>query len=262
MNLHWLEQCADDIPKENDWLNGREVHFLDGLRFAKRRADWRLGRWTAKQALAAYLNSPSLPAALAKIEVRPASSGAPEAFFENKPAPVTISLSHRNDRAICVVAPSAIDLGCDLEQVEPRSDAFLADYFTAEEQALVTRHTLAEQPLLTALLWSGKESALKALRTGLRMDTRSVIVGPVDLSLDLGGWSPLHVHHSGNKTFNGWWQIADGMVRTVVAAPPPMSLVHIQVATDFFGGTANSSGAGASANGNWEAHDLALSFLW
>jgi len=259
MNLYWLEQCAEDLPKENHWLSGTELHFLDDLRFSKRRADWRLGRWTAKQALAAYLNSPHSPAALAKIEVRPALSGAPEAFFENRPAPVTISLSHRNDKALCVVAPCVADLGCDLEQVEPRSDAFIADYFTPEEQALVMRHTSAERLLLAALLWSGKESALKALRTGLRLDTRSVIVEPVDLSLDRDGWGPLQVHHRGAKKFNGWWQIVDGMVRTVVADPPPMSLIHLQVTTDLFDGTPNGSESGlaASASGKWEAQDLA-----
>jgi 4'-phosphopantetheinyl transferase len=252
MNLYWLEQCGEDLPKENDWLSQNEINFLESLRFAKRRNDWRLGRWTAKHALAVYLDSPSSPAGLTKMEIRPASSGAPEAFFENKPAPVTISLSHRDDRAICVIAPPVVDLGCDLERVEPRSDAFIADYFTPDEQELVMRHSLAERPLLLALLWSSKESALKALRTGLRMDTRSVVVGPIDLSLDLDGWSPLQVQHHGGQKFNGWWQIADGMVRTVVAAPPPMSLNHLHVAAPFAGGTDCASGSGlvAGASGN------------
>ena len=241
MNLYWLEQCGEDLPKENDWLSQNEINFLESLRFAKRRSDWRLGRWTAKHALAAYLNWPCSAAGLTKIEIRPASSGAPEAFFENKPAPVTISLSHRDDRAICVVGPPALDMGCDLERVEPRSDAFIVDYFTLEEQELVMRHTLAERPLLLALLWSGKESALKALRTGLRMDTRSVVVGPIDLSLELDGWSPLQVHYDGGRKFNGWRQMGDGMVRTVVADPPPMSLNHLQVAPQLAGGIACGS---------------------
>jgi len=32
-----------------------------------------------------------------------------------------------------------VEIGCDLEVVEPRSDAFVADYFTSEEQALIAR---------------------------------------------------------------------------------------------------------------------------
>ena len=85
------------------------------MRFAKRRDDWRLGRWTAKRALAAYLNLPSNPQTLADIEIRPAPSGAPEVFVANKPAAVTISLSHRGGVAACAVAPSGMELGCDLE---------------------------------------------------------------------------------------------------------------------------------------------------
>ena len=56
---HWLEQTEADLPAANDWLSAGERLRLDGMRFAKRHADWRLGRWTAKRALAAYLNLPT-----------------------------------------------------------------------------------------------------------------------------------------------------------------------------------------------------------
>ena len=75
------------------------------MRFAKRQADWRLGRWTAKNAVAAYLNLPSDPQALTDIEIRPAPSGAPEVFIADQPARVTISLSHRAGVAACAVTP-------------------------------------------------------------------------------------------------------------------------------------------------------------
>jgi 4'-phosphopantetheinyl transferase len=65
--------------------------------------------------------------------------------------------------------------------IELRSDAFVADYFTAEEQPLVARASSPVDGLrLLAPVSSGKESALKALREGLRLDTRCVIVMPVD----------------------------------------------------------------------------------
>ena len=179
MDVYWLEQTEADLPAENDWLSASERLRLDGMRFAKRHADWRLGRWTAKRALAAYLNLPSHPQHLADIEIRSAPSGAPEVFIANQPAGVAISLSHRAGVAACAITLSGAELGCDLEIVEPRSDAFIADYFATEEQALIERTSAAERSLLLALLWSGKESALKALRTGLRLDTRSVTVRPV-----------------------------------------------------------------------------------
>ncbi len=248
MNVYWLEQSEADVPADNDWLSAPEAACLNAMRVAKRRADWRLGRWTAKRTLSVILDMPAYPL-FRKIEIRPAASGAPEVFFENRPAAVTISLSHRAGIAACALAASAVEMGCDLEMIEPRSDAFVADYFTLEEQELVARASATERDRLTALLWSGKESALKALREGLRLDTRWVIVIPCVTSFDLNGWSELRVRYtggrdaggrysgdrhsadrsSGDHLFHGWWQHADGIVRTVVGAPPPHSPVRLPI---------------------------------
>ncbi len=229
MEVYWLEQTKSDVPEENDWLSCGELRFLESLRFAQRRSDWRLGRWTAKRALAACLHSSDSFPGLARIELRPAPSGAPEVFFEDRRAAWTASLSHRSDRAICAVAPSAVELGCDLELIEPRSNAFLADYFTAQEQELVGRQPVTERSRILAVLWSGKESTLKALRAGLRLDTREVIVDLADASSHVHGWSQLHVRSSGGRIFDGWWQVSDAMVRTLVADPspaPPIPLLN------------------------------------
>jgi 4'-phosphopantetheinyl transferase len=230
MNVYWLEQTKEDLPKNNDWLSASELAVLQGLNVPKRRADWRLGRWTAKNALAVYLNLPHSPATLQRIEIRPAPSGAPEAFCEDDPAPVTISLSHSNDNAMCAVAPGKVKLGCDLELAEPRSDAFIADYFTREEQALNASQPSAKQPELLALLWSAKESALKALSAGLRLDTRSVEVARLDLSRCVDTWSPLQVHYGEEQIFHGWWRLANGMARTLIAVPEPASPVPLKLA--------------------------------
>src|SRR5271169_4923545 len=134
MDVYWLEQNESDVSTENHWLSAGEILCLTALRFAKRRTDWRLGRWTAKRALAACLHLPADLPALANVEIRTASSGAPEVFLRNQRDPVTISLSHSAGAAICAVVLSATSLGCDLETVEPRIPTFAADYFTANEQ--------------------------------------------------------------------------------------------------------------------------------
>ena len=220
MDVYWLEQTEADVPPEHAWLSANEVARLNGMRFAKRRADWRLGRWTAKRALAVYLNLGTHPQVLAKIELRPAASGAPQAFFANEPAVVAISISHRDGRAVCALAPSGVELGCDLEMIEPRSDAFIADYFATEEQDLIAQASMTTRSRLLALLWSGKESALKALQAGLRLDTRCVIVSCVDASIDFNGWSPLQVCYTNDRVFHGWWQYTENILRTLVADPP------------------------------------------
>lgn len=241
MDVYWLEQAESEIPAHDQWLSVRDAACLGGLRFAKRRADWRLGRWTAKRALAIYWKIPTDPKTLSEIEIRPALSGAPEVFLADKPADVAISLSHRSGVAGCAIAKSGAMLGFDLEIAECRSEAFVRDYFAAEEQGLITRVHAADRSQLVALLWSAKESALKALRAGLRLDTRSVIVSP--LAQDEGGdepgrirelypssrlpyaldnWCPLRVRCADGQVFQGWWQHTGSLLRTLVAAPQPV----------------------------------------
>lgn len=230
-DVYWLEQVEADVRVEDDWLSSCEQSLLDAMRFAKRRDDWRLGRWTAKRALAIYLDLPTHPRALANLEIRPGQSGAPEAFFANHPAPVAISISHRAGTAICALAESGTSLGCDLELIETRDDNFLGDYFTTEEQALVAQFPSSEQPRVITLLWSAKESALKALHVGLQQNTRNVIVTIGDTGTCNGtpenpvpvpevlGWQPLRVRHCDGQTFCGWWQ-QTALVRTVVSSRP------------------------------------------
>ena len=231
--VYWLEQTDADVPAENDWLEASESICLKGMRFAKRRADWRLGRWTAKCAVASFLNLPTDAQGLAQIEIRPASSGAPEVFIANEPAAVAISISHRSGTSVCAVAMPGVELGCDQEVIEARSEAFVADYFTESEQALVARVCAAERSRLVTLLWSAKESALKALREGLRLDTRSVTVSPINGAFNLNGWSPLQVRCADGRSFHGWWQQGNGIVRTLVANPPPDSPILLPAPTRF-----------------------------
>jgi len=231
--VYWLEQTQADVPAENDWLSARESVCLSGLRVAKRRADWRLGRWTAKCAVASFLNLSMDAQDLAQIEIRPASSGAPEIFIANEPAAVAVSISHSSGAAVCAVAMPGVELGCDQEVIEARSDAFVADYFTESEQVLVARVCAAERSRLVTLLWSAKESALKALREGLRLDTRSVTVSPINGGFNLNGWSPLQVRCADGRSFYGWWQQGPGMVRTLVANPAPDSPILLPAPTRF-----------------------------
>ena len=201
-----LVQCSEaDVPANDGWLHPNEAARVAGMRFPKRRADFRLGRWTAKKALADYLCLTDGPQT---IEIRAAPDGAPEAWISGKPADAVISISHRAGRALCAVAPAGTALGCDLELIEPHSDAFLADYFTSEEQQMVRR--APNRHSLETLLWSAKESAMKALREGLRLDTRSLTV---HIST-----SALSVHYE-DRIFRGCWQIENGWVCTLVTDP-------------------------------------------
>jgi 4'-phosphopantetheinyl transferase len=223
MHMYLLEQREQDVPESNDWLGARERDHVRSLNFLKRRADWRLGRWAAKCAIASLQNIPLHADLLATIQICPAASGQALVFLHDDPGDVTISISHRSGVAICARAANSVRLGCDLEIVEPHSAAFVADYFTPEEQELIERAATNDRWPLVAMLWSAKESALKALQEGLRRDTRSVVVRPATLTCG-ESWSSIEVHSIEGECFHGWWRETGARVQTVVAdcsfAPP------------------------------------------
>ncbi len=243
MDVFWLEQSEANVPAADDWLSEREVGQLRGFRFAKRRADWRLGRWTAKRAVAASLNLADGHRSLTKIEISAAATGQPEVTLVGRADQVTISISHRNGVAVCAVAFGDVSLGCDLEAIEARHDNFVSDYFTPEEQATIAQTDAEKRSALITLFWSAKESALKALHLGLRVDTRSVrveipgsqshcfedLAGPTPKadssvsSADVASneWRPLQIRCADDVVFHGWWQGRNDTVRTIAAAPPP-----------------------------------------
>ncbi|MFL6307887.1 MAG: 4'-phosphopantetheinyl transferase family protein [Candidatus Sulfotelmatobacter sp.] len=226
MQMYLLEQREQDVPESNDWLGARERDHVRTLNFLKRRADWRLGRWAAKCAIASLQSIPLHADLLATIQICPAASGQPEVFLHGSPADVTISISHRSGLAICALVANSVRLGCDLEIVEPHSAAFVADYFTPEEQELIERAATTDRWRLVAMLWSAKESALKALHEGLRRDTRSVVVKPATLSCG-EAWSSIEVHSIEGECFHGWWRERSGEVQAVVADAsfsPPIQL--------------------------------------
>ena len=171
-------QDLSDVPENDGWLDAGEREILAGLRFTKRRNDWRLGRWTAKQAILAFLRLEH-DADLSMIGIRAASDGAPEAFLRNEPAEVAISISHSGGRSFCAAGPPDVALGCDIEQLEPRGKRMTEDFFTHEELESVREAALENEILAVNLIWSAKESVLKAMREGLRRDTRDISILPV-----------------------------------------------------------------------------------
>ena len=52
---HYLAVGMHDLPDHDDWLTPPEADRLQSFRYTKRREEARLGRWTAKQTLAADL---------------------------------------------------------------------------------------------------------------------------------------------------------------------------------------------------------------
>lgn len=190
--VRWLTCDRSDVPEQLDWLAPDERDRIEAFRFAQRRGDFLLGRWTAKRLLATVLPG----AGLAAIAIRAAADGAPEAVLDGAPLPFSVSLSHRAGRALAAVGDAGAALGADLELVEPRSALLVADFFTAGEAAAVAACPPAGRDRAIALIWSAKESALKARRTGLREDPRHVRVEADGLAATPdahGAWRALRI---------------------------------------------------------------------
>ena len=214
MTVHWLLLRASSLPEGEEWLGPTEKQTLGRLKLAKRRADWMLGRFTAKRALSASLGIDRLD----RIEVIAASDGAPEAFVDGKAIEASVSISHRGGAAACAWSRCLI-VGCDLEVVEPRTERFVEDFFTVQERAWVFGETGRARHRRVALVWSAKESALKAVRAGLRRDTRLVEVQIDDAQAERGGWHRLQANLRPEvRPLSGWWYQDQDMVLTVVHA--------------------------------------------
>ena len=211
LKVNWLTQRFEDVPDDNRWLSARELTVLDKLHNPKRHQDWRLGRWTAKRVVADCLG---LGDDLAQVEIIAADDGAPEIFLNGAPAGISVSISHSSGCGFCV-ASTEVAVGCDIEGLERRSDEFITDYFTDEESALCRNGPPQQLALLSTLIWSAKESVLKVLRAGLRLDTRSIEItlGATETGQ---GWQQFKARLSrGIRKFEGMWIAQRGFVLTI-----------------------------------------------
>ena len=220
----WLTRSLAEVPAGDGWLGASERATLERLTLAKRRSDWRLGRYTAKAAAAAFLGVEDR-----RIEVVASPGGAPVAVLDGARTEVELSLSHRAGRAVAVVAPPGPAVGCDIELVEPRSAAFVRQWFADGERALVEAAPPDQRPWLANLIWSAKEAATKAIGEGLRLDVARarVTFGLGEAAPGTDAWRRLRVLWGDDAAAvqHGWFRREPGWVITVVGGdscnPPP-----------------------------------------
>ena len=225
--IHWLTQPATSLPEDAETLlSAAEAATHAALKVPKRRSDWLLGRITAKQLLAGYLGNGGSAPALGEIVIAADDDGAPFATVRGTRLPVSLSISHSHATAFCaLVAAAGMTVGADIEYIEGRDASFLRDYFTDDEQAAA--QAWPEPHTATTLLWSAKEAVLKALREGLRVDTRQVQIGlPQAMGND---WTPYAIalapalaeRFPGQWT--GWARRQDAFVLTLALRAAPVS---------------------------------------
>lgn len=257
--IHWLLQSLDDCPEilygdgTPAWLGAAEQERLRQLKVEKRRRDWLLGRWTAKNLVQSYVTQTTGESlALDAIFIGVDADGAPYVRCKER-LPVSLSISHSHGVAFCGLVenkrlrdyaiegleigdwrlpdsaqpptpqspnlPISCSLGCDIEFIEPREPSFVSSFFTAEEMAAVAAAGRNQDVLITAI-WSGKEAVLKALREGLRIDTRRITCRFDPFDAPPQEWSPFTVKVDDGiaaqfpGVWSGWWCYAQNFVMT------------------------------------------------
>lgn len=224
-----------------------------GLRLPKRRADWLLGRVTAKAVVAKAL-AEAFPGdwALGAIEIasdhgKPYARLAPEVgsvagFAPGERLPVSVSISHAEGHALCAATTTgrAGDathraLGIDLGFLEPRSPAFVETFFTGHERREVRDTAPCERDVCANLIWCAKEAVLKVLGVGLTVDTRELTCLPEPGPTDEAYWPLAPADREwrpfvavcrpslvpGGETIRGLWRSFPGFVGALVSRAVP-----------------------------------------
>jgi 4'-phosphopantetheinyl transferase len=236
--IYWTMVQADQMPLDytEDFLSNPELLKLSSLRFPKRRDEWLLGRWAAKCLVQSI--SPYQGYSLSELDIRNNVEGAP--FIQQPDGAVladSLSISHSHRRAVCALSLGPdLRIGADLEKLEARTEAFVADYFTPAEQTSLNGYPSELRQAAVNLIWSMKESMLKALGVGLRWDTRTVEIHEIEglstAALESPKWQKMHTsdHESGERHWAGWWQLRKNFVITLAGftrSPADLCSTHL-----------------------------------
>lgn len=230
--LYWLLQSQTAHPALSQGkapgglLAPQEQAQLEQFSSQLRRRDWLLGRWTAKRLLQQVLQHRlGVEAPLCAITIQTMPNGAPFPEINSPPIDETfnLSLSHKQGYALCAVVEGRhTPIGVDLEWIEPRDEAFVEEFLSGAERALLAACTPRLRTLHVTAIWSAKEAALKATGWGLRVDPRAVscLVEPV--AAEPQNWMPFQIVWNRETIakeslpdLTGWWQTIGRFVLAV-----------------------------------------------
>lgn len=216
--IHWLVQTFDELPETDAWLRAEERRRLASFKTPRRKADWLLEQWTAKQLVRRVFCCPLEPH---DITILSACAGAPQAYVGGSPR-YSLALSHAHGRAFGALLDQGL-LGADIQRIERRTAQFVDDYFTPAERRLVQGDDSSD--FLTTAIWSAKEAAFRALGLGLTVDSQAincVMNMNVPAARD---WVPFALECDAERLprcadLQGWWRIicqnGEGFVLTLV----------------------------------------------
>ena len=143
------------------FLGPSDEDYLGQLRFEKRRRTYLLGRFCAKECLAAFLDQPDRTG----FEVIPGVFGQP-VVVGNDIQNAQVSISHGEGLAVAVAFRETHPLAVDIEEITPNRTQTIRSQLSNAEINLLSK--LPGDPDAKAMLaWTAKEALSKVLKTGL-----------------------------------------------------------------------------------------------
>ena len=211
--IFWKYQHMQEIPEDLSWLSESELEQYQKFRFPKRQKDWLSGRFVGKSLIkSVFFEANSSP--LNHLSIQNEPEGAPFIQFNQNRLHGSLTLTHRNSYAAAAWCEGEdVSIGIDLEEIEYKSTGFIMDYFSEDEAKELLTLPKANRDLAASLFWSGKEAILKALKTGLRIDTRKMIFEIPEIQLK-ESWSKLTILESpgGADNFQLFWKCHGGLI--------------------------------------------------
>jgi phosphopantetheinyl transferase len=159
----------------------------------KRKAEWVGSRLAVKRLVQACVPEiAEFP--ISQIQILKEPSGGPYIEIEGwGRLPGWLSLSHSQGFVLAAYSPEDISFGVDLEIIEPRSIQFVRDFFTEKEVQQALAGDADQNSMVTTIIWSAKEAVLKAISTGLRIDTRKIEINLIPGVTNAEEWNDLEL---------------------------------------------------------------------
>ncbi len=214
---HWQAAASRELMMRR-YLGERERAEFEQLD-PRRRRGWLLGRIAIKDAVRQYLwargAGPLFPA---EIGVANLASGRPVITGPGT-GELVVSLAHKDDVAVALVAPAGGRCGIDVERIAARPDSFAAVAFTEAELALGADRPRDEW---MARLWTAKEALAKARAPLTGPGTGTVLGAPRRLEIQRAAGDllivdgePVHTRRDGD------------LVIAWTPGPPPTTVTDV-----------------------------------
>jgi phosphopantetheine--protein transferase-like protein len=199
----WLKVLGHVLlstPERDEWMD------MQGSTL--RRAEWLLGRATAKESVRRYLQKYLLSHwTSADIQIWADDAGKPNAIGPwrdiLRASSLDISIAHTSKLIVSAAAANA-RIGIDIETIgRDLSEDFSNGVFTPEEMERAAK--MRESPVALLKFWCAKEAISKALGTGIRYSPRDLHIVDVDEEKGcvyielLGQWLDMFKQFKGRK---------------------------------------------------------------